>query len=636
MVSGQAPERGHPVGLQRREQRPRHQRRPSSPGSSGKRNFGRVDTPANASQPAAPTPPNGQNGCTYPNDVPTLFNQLDAAGKTWKGYAQDLGEPARAVEDARPAAAPARAANNPTNNPTTNPSDADQPCPPGVTLAAPGRSRTTSTSPSTSRSPGSSRSPARRQRPGRALNQPSNGGTDCDANHIANLDNPSTGLVHDLQKQPTDPGLQLDHPEQLQRRARRRLQGQQPLRARSTPTARPTTPRRPRPRLDHAEELHRRPVRLRPVPAVLHPADRAVRSVQARRPDRHHLRRGLPGLHLHRQQLQQRERLPARRSATSRPTPARSSPTARARTSTAGTSLRADRPELDARHRLEGQPALPRPRQQRLHRPAAGRVPRRPDARSRELRARASCAAARAPAARPDRPVTGEHRGFVQTSRSRDNTIAGRRHRPTPRAPAAPAPSPRLLRRHGQRHRARLPATTTSSPVTTGSFQLVGQRRQPGHPDRRRQQLTLSAEGDPGPGPRPDPRPAVQRHPPDPRRRRHRKRPDQPVHQAGHVTATYYNHYSWLRTMEDIFNVGPATTTGRSPAERSRAASTARATSASPPSPGCGPSAGMCSTTRADTARGGSNLDAVDHPERDRLGFALGGTRWPWWVRCWP
>ena len=31
------------------------------------------------------------NGCTYPTDVPTLFNQLDAAGKTWKGYAQDIG-----------------------------------------------------------------------------------------------------------------------------------------------------------------------------------------------------------------------------------------------------------------------------------------------------------------------------------------------------------------------------------------------------------------------------------------------------------------------------------------------------------------------------------------------------------------
>jgi hypothetical protein len=35
----------------------------------------------------------GTNGCVYPKDVPTLFNQLDAAGVSWKGYAQDLGNP---------------------------------------------------------------------------------------------------------------------------------------------------------------------------------------------------------------------------------------------------------------------------------------------------------------------------------------------------------------------------------------------------------------------------------------------------------------------------------------------------------------------------------------------------------------
>ena len=35
----------------------------------------------------------GSNGCVYPASVPTLFNQLDAAKVTWKGYAQDLGNP---------------------------------------------------------------------------------------------------------------------------------------------------------------------------------------------------------------------------------------------------------------------------------------------------------------------------------------------------------------------------------------------------------------------------------------------------------------------------------------------------------------------------------------------------------------
>jgi hypothetical protein len=35
----------------------------------------------------------GSNGCVYPTSVPTLFNQLDSAHVSWKGYAQDLGNP---------------------------------------------------------------------------------------------------------------------------------------------------------------------------------------------------------------------------------------------------------------------------------------------------------------------------------------------------------------------------------------------------------------------------------------------------------------------------------------------------------------------------------------------------------------
>ena len=33
----------------------------------------------------------GNNGCVYPTDVTTLFNQYNAAGVSWKAYAQDLG-----------------------------------------------------------------------------------------------------------------------------------------------------------------------------------------------------------------------------------------------------------------------------------------------------------------------------------------------------------------------------------------------------------------------------------------------------------------------------------------------------------------------------------------------------------------
>jgi hypothetical protein len=43
------------------------------------------------SQPSGANAPLGANGCTYPTDVPTLFNQFNAAGVSWKGYAQDIG-----------------------------------------------------------------------------------------------------------------------------------------------------------------------------------------------------------------------------------------------------------------------------------------------------------------------------------------------------------------------------------------------------------------------------------------------------------------------------------------------------------------------------------------------------------------
>ena len=33
----------------------------------------------------------GSSGCTYPANVPTIANQLDAAGYTWKGYMEDMG-----------------------------------------------------------------------------------------------------------------------------------------------------------------------------------------------------------------------------------------------------------------------------------------------------------------------------------------------------------------------------------------------------------------------------------------------------------------------------------------------------------------------------------------------------------------
>ena len=58
---------------------------------------GSVDTspadPNYGQMVASGTPFQNGTGCVYPSNVPTLFNQLQAAGVTWKAYAQDLGNP---------------------------------------------------------------------------------------------------------------------------------------------------------------------------------------------------------------------------------------------------------------------------------------------------------------------------------------------------------------------------------------------------------------------------------------------------------------------------------------------------------------------------------------------------------------
>ncbi|HEX5405801.1 MAG TPA: alkaline phosphatase family protein [Pseudonocardiaceae bacterium] len=170
-------------------------------------NRGQVASGANAAQPSGANAPNGANGCTYPTDAPTLFNQLDAAGETWKGYAQDLGDqPGR--EDAI-CGGPGGADNNPTTNPTFMSASAAHPLPTGVTSftgAQPNdqyvakhfpfswfHSITGQVNANGTTTP--------------ALTRPAQGGTDCDAAHIANLDSASNGLFHDLQKSSTTPAF---------------------------------------------------------------------------------------------------------------------------------------------------------------------------------------------------------------------------------------------------------------------------------------------------------------------------------------------------------------------------------------------------------------------------------------------
>ena len=157
----------------------------------------------------------GLNGCSYPTNVPTLFNQFNAAGVTWKDYGEELGggqnylqAPDTTFQSNPYRSGPRRLSLRRTwhaaNNPSTNP----------LNLVAPTGDVSSYTSAQNLSVGGVNYidqyvakhnpvpwfesltgqvSPAQK-----ALNEPSNGGTNCDSDHTANLDNPNTGLVHDL------------------------------------------------------------------------------------------------------------------------------------------------------------------------------------------------------------------------------------------------------------------------------------------------------------------------------------------------------------------------------------------------------------------------------------------------------
>ncbi|MCU1529413.1 MAG: hypothetical protein JWP75_3176 [Frondihabitans sp.] len=170
-------------------------------------NKGQVASLANSSQPSKANAANGLNGCTYPTDTPTLFNQLDAAGKTWKGYAQDLGnQPGR--EDAT-CGAPGSASNNPTTNPTYLSATAAHPLPTGVTSFTGAQANDQYVAKHFPFGWFGGLTGAVNKDGGvtPALTKPVQGGTDCDANHIANLDSSSNGLYKDLQHESTTPAF---------------------------------------------------------------------------------------------------------------------------------------------------------------------------------------------------------------------------------------------------------------------------------------------------------------------------------------------------------------------------------------------------------------------------------------------
>ncbi len=187
------------------------------------------------------------------------------------------------------------------NNPTTNPRamSATAPTRPPGSPASPGRRPTTSTSPSTSRSRGST---DHRRRQHRRTTAP---------------DHPGAGR-HRLRRRTTSPtwttqqsGLSTTCSKPADHVRRSAGSPRTTAATRTTRSARATTspglfdreraadlPAAARPGVDDAEEPHRRPLR-RPTCSCKYyvPMIEKSRGVQGRRADRHHLRRGQPALH---------------------------------------------------------------------------------------------------------------------------------------------------------------------------------------------------------------------------------------------------------------------------------------------------------------------------------------------------
>jgi hypothetical protein len=123
----------------------------------------------------------GANGSVYPASVPTLFNQFDSAGVSWKGYAQDLGN---------------ADATGPTHDAGT------QFC--GAPFASPGP-----TGSAAFPNPGGANATDQyvpKHFPFSWFQSVQQAG-DCNSAHIANLFDPANGLFHDLQSASTTPAF---------------------------------------------------------------------------------------------------------------------------------------------------------------------------------------------------------------------------------------------------------------------------------------------------------------------------------------------------------------------------------------------------------------------------------------------
>ena len=146
-------------------------------GTTDKGQFAETGAPyANPVPGGAAEGAHGGTGCVYPATVPTLFNQFDAAGVKWKGYAQDLGNP--------DASGPPHDVNK-----CGGPGD-----PSGAGVTNPGSANATDQY-------------VPKHFPFPWFESLLSNPADCTSSQIANLDNPTGGLVHDLQSESSTPAF---------------------------------------------------------------------------------------------------------------------------------------------------------------------------------------------------------------------------------------------------------------------------------------------------------------------------------------------------------------------------------------------------------------------------------------------
>jgi Phosphoesterase family len=141
------------------------------------RNYGQMVSAAGVNAAA------GQNGCVYPKSVPTLFNQLSANKVSWKGYAQDLGNP-----DTPAGSPPHSVGAKYCGAPFTKPGPTGSPSFPN-----PGAANATDQY-------------VPKHFPFPWFESVLSSGN-CNSRHIANLFSPANGLYHDLQRESTTPAF---------------------------------------------------------------------------------------------------------------------------------------------------------------------------------------------------------------------------------------------------------------------------------------------------------------------------------------------------------------------------------------------------------------------------------------------